>query len=212
MSLFANVRRDFYANLVFSLYALGILLLDLVELDSVVNNHSYVLLGLIHLGSAWMYRFALVGRAWADPVVYPEIMNITSAALYLISAGFYNFIEQGAGALVTYIEVVAAVLDLLSCLGWAIIWRLTIPRFATSQLLAHGFDGWALLTSLAGAGIYVFYYFLKIIWQACEGLQSMYILADFFYVFAGFLCLSASIQPQGDTKPFAENGMASCLS
>lgn len=193
------LNRNFYANGIFCIYALGILCLDLAEFDSAVNSLSYVWLGGLNLASAWLYRSAWVGRAWSDPFVYPEVTNILAAALYLGAAALYGKVDgraQAATTLVNTIEAAAAVMDFAACLGWGVVWHLTYPRLLGRGYTPRDLDIWALLISVLGAAIYIFYNFQKLHHPDTYSVSRLYFFADIFYFCAGFLFLLASRRDQ----------------
>lgn len=195
-----SFNRDFYANLIFLIYALGIFCLDLIDFSSSTNHLSYILLGGLHLGSAWLYLRAWQARAWPGAAVYPEIMNIFAAALYLCAAGFYgqaHATDDPASQLVNIIELTAAVTDLIACFGWAITCQMAPTQRRLHRDAPRFCDLWALRTSLAGAGLYVVYYCQKLLHPHSEAINRLYFSADAFYVFAGLLYFLASLRLEG---------------
>lgn len=51
--------------------------------DPETLNRVYMIFGVLHLLNACMYVWSWEDRAWSDPVVYPEYLNVVGAVLYL---------------------------------------------------------------------------------------------------------------------------------
>ncbi|CAF3357385.1 unnamed protein product [Rotaria socialis] len=112
-------NRYFLANLVYLIYAIGILLIDFYprsypdegsenetctsysseytydenctepEREFSLENRLYIGLGVIHLVSATLYWWAWRDHRWNDVIMIPEYLNHIEAALYLWSAIWY---------------------------------------------------------------------------------------------------------------------------
>ena len=99
--------------------------------DKAATDELYHFFGWVHLVNAWMYWYAWKGKAWNDPLVFPEYMNVLGAGLYLWSAALYPS-EAGptdaATLKVHRIETAAAGIEWLACVGWFITWHLTYVR------------------------------------------------------------------------------------
>ena len=208
----AGWRWEFSANLSFFIYAVGILCVDLIGFETAVSHMSYALLGVLHFGSAWLYLFAWKGRAWSVWLICPELLNILAASLYLYAARFYDTPDGGPNAdlmLINKIEVTAAVIDLIGCLGWALTLDVTHRPCENRKFKLLALDLWALIISLIGAGLYVVYYFVILIDSETEMINRLYFSADAFYVCAGLMCLLASSQKRVWQTNVSENAMFS---
>lgn len=96
MSSFRN--RYLFANIVYFIYATGVLYIDLVAYpnayteDAVANvNRLYLAMGVFHLINATLYVWTWLpaGFGLCSPVQIPEYLNMLSAILYIWSATQY---------------------------------------------------------------------------------------------------------------------------
>jgi hypothetical protein len=134
--------RYMLANIVYLIYAIGILVIDFhpsfneestdtspilsKSLDqsvgtNPVNNRLYIGLGFLHLISAVLYWWAWRGRSWLDIIMIPEYLNLIEAGLYLWS-GFWYSKQDTLGGYYTLavhkIEMTAAIVELFASFGW----------------------------------------------------------------------------------------------
>ena len=140
----SKVLRSRYmlANLVYLVYSIGILFINFhpifntptdetpaslpTLLDQPVGNTSlvnryYIVLGILHLISAFLYWWTWRDRSSLDIVMIPEYLNHIAAGLYLWSACWYSK-QETLGSYYTLavhkIEMTAASIELFASFGW----------------------------------------------------------------------------------------------
>lgn len=168
----------FRANVVYLLYALGIIYIDYGGISLPAQNFGFLILGLVHCCNAAMYVYVWYEeRSIKSCFLFPDYLNILGAMLYMYTAILYPY-EIGTAAdgtrfytkwflVVRYLEMVASVVELFAAFGWNYQWIVEYSkaykadRFQTAGrgLTLDDPDIWANITIVLAASFYVYYNF-----------------------------------------------------
>ena len=86
--------RYFWANIVYLLYGLGVMVIDYGPFDDATDNNIYIATNLTHALNAALYAWSWKGRRWNDWVVTIEYLNVVEAGLYLWSSAYYPYMDD----------------------------------------------------------------------------------------------------------------------
>ncbi|CAF1312480.1 unnamed protein product [Rotaria sordida] len=208
--------RYMLANLVYLIYSIGILIINfhpsfnekstnissikLTTLDQPVNmnpniNRYYIIFGILHLISAFLYWWAWRDRSWLDIIMIPEYLNHIEAGLYLWSAFWYSKQDTLGGyytLAVHKIEMTAAIIEVVASFGWIMSWYLTYTRTLGRGFTFDDPDTVAYLTTTISSVIYIVYNIQINIYPEQYGTNILYKYGDilyfigaWYYIFAG---------------------------
>jgi hypothetical protein len=82
----SSQSRYLACTIVYLVYAAAMVLVpDYFAINLDMLNRVYIVFGVLHLINAGMYVWSWEDRAWADPVLLPEYLNVIGALLYLLA-------------------------------------------------------------------------------------------------------------------------------
>jgi hypothetical protein len=80
----------FYANVLYVVYSVGIYRISFSGLSTAEENRYYLIYGIIHVISAFLYTISWYGfKNWNELVILPDYLNIVGSALWLWAAVLY---------------------------------------------------------------------------------------------------------------------------
>ncbi|CAF3619419.1 unnamed protein product [Rotaria socialis] len=212
--------RYMLANLVYLIYSIGILIINLhpsfnekpidtsqvlsKNLDSPVNinpdvNGYYIGLGVLHLLSASLYLWAWRDRSWFDIVMIPEYLNHIEAGLYLWSAFWYSRQDILGGyytLAVHKIELVATIIELIASFGWIMSWYMTYTRTLGRGFTLDDPDTIAYLTTTISSLVYVVYNIQINLYPEEYGTNMLYKYSDVLYFIGAWYYIFAGLRDE----------------
>lgn len=217
-------NRYLWANVVYLIYASGILYVDLVAYPAYTAilaketaagsttpgadaqlayvNRLYLGFAVIHLLNSLMYIVSWwpSGYTWMDWVMIPEYLNVIEASLYLASSTLYPQTGDIFGSTtltVHQLEVSAAVVELCAALGWYVTWWGTYPRKLGRGWSLDDPDFVANMMTLLPSFVYIAYNAQILSDVSQYGTNFLYVSGDIIYTVGAIFYLIAALRDDG---------------
>ncbi|CAF1209752.1 unnamed protein product [Adineta steineri] len=212
--------RYMLANIVYLIYSIGILIINFhpsfnnnsTETSSILSknldqpidynsniNRYYIILGFLHLLSAFLYWWAWRDRSWLDIIMIPEYLNHIEAGLYLWSAFWYSKQDTLGGyytLAVHKIELTAAIIELFAAFGWIISWYMTYTRTIGRGFTLDDPDTIAYLTTTISSFIYIIYNIQINLYPEQYGENLLYKYGDILYFIGALYYIFAALRDE----------------
>jgi len=201
-------NRYMFANIVYLVYAIGILIIDYnLTLNSNVPlsdiNNFYLGLGVLHLCSAVLYLWSWKYFSWIHIIMIPEYLNMVEASLYITSASMYNdenpyyYTTDLVTLNVHRIELTAALVEFFASIGWIITWWMAYERVPGRGWSLDDPDVIAFLCTFGSSCVYITYYIEITLHPEEYATNFLYENGDIVYFVGSVYYLLASMRDDG---------------
>ena len=166
-------------------------------------NQLYVAAGVIHLFNAFQYIYAWLplGYGLLHPVMIPEYLNVLGAALYLVSASYYNetfsSYTSEATLRVHRIETASSLIEVFAALGWALVWWKTHARGRGRGLTFDDPDFWGNFFIVVPSFFYFVYNIQNLRDPESYGTNYLFAQGDTLYFVGSIFYILCALRDDG---------------
>ena len=206
-------NRYFFALIIYFGICLGYVLNDYFG-NLKIKNQAYISFSISHLINALQFLYSWKNKAWLDVELFPEYLNITSAALYIWSSTLYGriYADNQNGDDLVYtdefflcrsIELTASLLEVFACFGWCLVWyTMFLSVFGGVTTIGRGLslfdpDLYANVSLIIGSILYLVYNIRVILYPYEYEENELYSIADWIFLFNAVAYLISSLRDFG---------------